>query len=445
MTISELRDACMEKYDKNSHFLNERAKNNIERHRKREHSIRLIDKNGEPIAGARIKITQISHDFKYGANIFMLDEFKEAEINRRYRDTFSEYFNLATVPFFWEGTEPEQGKLRYDADSEKMYRRPPTDLCVEYCEEKGILPKLHCLFYDKIIPDWLPKNDSAEMWRLYEKRFAEIAERYSGRMYEFEATNELISAYFWKKCSILANEKDIGIRMWEMARRYFPNETLVINDTTPASVVKGNFGYPYYLMIKEFLSKGASIDKIGGQHHIFSGVDGTPVADDLLKSKGSLDPEIMIQGLERMAEFGKPLEITEVTIPTVDDSEEAEQLQAEMLRELYTLWFATPRMESVVYWNVADFTAVVDGDEWDENRCRGGLFNYDMTPKRSALELKRLFTEEWHTEEELVSDEQGVVRFRGFFGDYKASVGNESFNFGLHRAQPTRTTHQMFI
>jgi GH35 family endo-1,4-beta-xylanase len=198
-------------------------------------------------------------------------------------------------------------------------------------------------------------------------------------------------------------------------------------------------------MIKEFLSKGASIDKIGGQHHIFSGVDGTPVADDLLKSKGSLDPERMIQGLERMAEFGKPLEITEVTIPTVDDSEEAEQLQAEMLRELYTLWFATPRMESVVYWNVADFTAVVDGDEWDENRCRGGLFNYDMTPKRSALELKRLFTEEWHTEEELVSDEQGVVRFRGFFGDYKASVGNESFNFGLHRAQPTRTTHQMFI
>ena len=441
MTISEIRNACMEKIDKKSHFLNEYSKTNIERYKKRDHAIRLLDQNGEPIVGARVKITQTTHDFKYGCNIFMLDEFKEAETNKRYRDTFCEYFNLATVPFFWEGNEPEEGKLRYDADSPKIYRRPPTDLCVDYCEEKGIMPKLHCLFYDKIIPDWLPKNDSAEMWRLYEKRFAEIAERYSGRMYEFEVTNELISTYFWKKCSILANEKGIGPKMWEMARRYFPNEKLVINDGFPV----GNFSYPYYLMIKDFISSGVPIDKVGAQYHIFSGVDGTPVGESLMKTKNALDPDSIILGLERMAEFGKPLEITEVTIPTVDESEEAEEFQAELLRVLYTMWFSHPLMESVIYWNVADFTAVVDGDEWDENRCRGGLFNYDMTPKRSALELKRLFTEEWHTEEELVSDEQGVVRFRGFFGDYKANVGNESFNFGLHRAQPTRTTHQMFI
>ena len=440
MTISELRDVCMEKIDKKSHFLNERAKTNIERYRKREHSVRLLDKNGSPVVGAHVKITQTSHDFKYGANIFMLDEFKEQKVNARYRDSFSEYFNLATVPFFWEGTEPEQGKLRYAADSPKLYRRPPSDLCVNYCEEKGIMPKLHCLFYDKIISDWLPKDNSAEMWRLYEKRFAEIAERYSGRMYEFEVTNELISTYFWTTCSILANEKNIGLKMWDMARRYFPNEKLVINDSFPT----GNFGYPYYLMVKDFLSNGASIDKIGSQYHIFSGVDGTPVAESMPKAINQFDPDVILCGLERWQEFGKPIEITEVTIPTAGEGEEAEKLQAEMLRALYTIWFATPHMESVVYWNVPDFTAAAEPG-WDENNCRGGLFNYDMTPKLAALELRRLFNEEWHTEEELVTDEQGFVRFRGFYGDYTASVGKESFSFGLHRAQPTRTTRQLFI
>jgi hypothetical protein len=157
------------------------------------------------------------------------------------------------------------------------------------------------------------------------------------------------------------------------------------------------------------------------------------------------NPLNIITSLDVLGKFGLPLEITEITVPSFGDGEEYQELQAEMLRLWYSIFFSHEAVDTVVYWNTADGHCISLGPHYDENRCRGGLFNYDMTPKRSALELKRLFTEEWHTEEELVSDEQGVVRFRGFFGDYKASVGNESFNFGLHRAQPTRTTHQMFI
>lgn len=444
MTSEQFRAVCMEKFEARSHMINERARTNIEKYRKTNHTLRILDENGAPVVGARIHINQKSHDFKHGANLFMLDEYKEQEINARYRDTFAEYFNLATVPFFWAGTEPEEGKLRYDADSPKTeYRRPPADLCVKYCEEKGILPKLHCLFYDKIIPNWLPKNDRDAMWRLYEKRFAEIAERYTGKMYEIEVTNEMSTTHNSAHCSILANEKDIGPRVWEMARRYFPNERLMINDSYPKDVGHRRYSNQYYLKIRDYISNGASIDKIGVQSHVFCGIQGPESIDkDLMARIDHYDPDVVIRGLDLLSEFGKPLEITEITIPSLGGGEFGEQLQADILKQLYTIYFSTPLMESVLYWNVPDNAAVVV-EGWDENTGLGGLFNYDMTPKKSAIELKRLFDEEWHTEECLTTDESGCVKFRGFLGDYEADVNGEKLLFGLHRSRGAMTTLQI--
>ena len=236
MTIAEYREVCMKKFLEKEEKLKERAEQNIEKYRKGTHTLRLLGKDGQPIAGAQVRVKQQSHDFKYGANLFMLDEFEDPVTNARYREQFAQYFNLGTVPFYWSGIEPEEGKLRYAADSPKVYRRPAPDLCVKYCEENGILPKLHCLFYDKIVPKWLTEKNRETVWNLYEKRFADIAQRYSGRMYEFEVTNELISTYMWTTCTKLAYEKDIDIQMWEMGRRYFPQEKLVINDSFPADV-----------------------------------------------------------------------------------------------------------------------------------------------------------------------------------------------------------------
>ena len=437
MTINEFRVACMEKFDAASHELNERTKTNIEKYRKGERTLRLTDKEGKPLIGACVKVKQKNHDFKYGANIFLLDEFKNEETNHRYRENFCKYFNLATVPFYWAELEPEEGKPRFAKDSPKIYRRPAPDLCVEYCEESGILPKLHCLYYDKFLPNWVPKTDSAAMWRLYEKRFAEIAERYAGRMYEFEVTNEMLLAHGWKtgnRCSVIAGERDTGMKMWQMARKYFPNETLVINEANYLPDL-GKMGYvtPYYMMLDNLLSKGASIDKIGVQTHIFCGSKG-PQDEQLPYYMKYFDPALYVKGLEYLSEFGKPLEITETTIPTFGEGEEAEQLQADLLRALYTLWFATPMMESIMYWNTADGTAWIN-PLWgsNENNCHAGLFHNDMTPKLSARELKRLFDEEWHTEETLVTDENGCVTFRGFYGEYAAEVNGTSLQFGLHK------------
>ena len=75
----------------------------------------------------------------------MLDEFETEEKNRIYREEFKKYFNIATIPFYWKDLEPERGKPRYAKNSYLVYRRPASDLCLEYCADNVIGPKAHCL------------------------------------------------------------------------------------------------------------------------------------------------------------------------------------------------------------------------------------------------------------------------------------------------------------
>ena len=436
--IAAFRALCMEKFEAAEELFQNRVEPNIEKYRKGDMTLRLTDDKGNPLKNQKVRINQIGHDFKYGANIFLLDEFSTEEENVKYREFFHQFFNLATVPFYWKELEPEQDKPRYAADSYKIHRRPAPDLCVEYCEEKGILPKLHCLFYDKFIPDWLPKQDEAEMKRLYEKRFAEIAERYKGKMYEFEVTNELLDEWKWDAQSVLCSKRDTPLWAYELARKYFPEETLVINESnrTP-EIGEQDYRSPYFLFIDGLLAKGASIDKIGIQNHIFCSTR-FKQEDVIWNYLQYFDPEKLLNGLGYLAEFGKPLEITEITIPTFGEGEEAEQLQADLLNRLYHVWFSVPAMETLVYWNTVEGMAYrrPDGAS-DENRVRGGIFHRDLTPKKAALELKRLFTEEWHTEAELTTDENGEITFRGFYGDYTAEMNGKTAKFGLHKKDPS--------
>ena len=66
-------------------------------------------------------------------------------------------FNLATLPFYWQANEPEPGNYRFVKDSPYVYRRPPIDLCLEFCEANGIESKAHCLNYVEVglFPTWV--------------------------------------------------------------------------------------------------------------------------------------------------------------------------------------------------------------------------------------------------------------------------------------------------
>lgn len=60
-----------------------------------------------------------------------------------------------------------------------------------------------------------------------------------------------------------------------------------------------------------------------------------------------------------------------------------------------------------------------------------------------ALMLKKLFGEIWHTDLEVVTDEDGYAEFKGFYGDYEAKVNGETASFGIHKTE-TNSHHLVF-
>ncbi len=439
LSIEQKRAVWLKFYEEQHDLYEGRIAENIEKYRKGNARVRVTDAYGAPVKNQKVKVTQKTHDFGFGAHIFLLDNFETEEENQAYRELFAKYFNLATIPFYWDTLEPEEGKPRFEKTAPFIYRRPAPDLCLEYCKEKGIRPKLHCLVYDKFTPDWLPKKNMEKMEVAYEKHIREIAERYRGELCEFEVTNETLECADWTTASVLIHRADMIEWCFKLARRYLPDECLLINEGTSQipNLAKYRHFSRYFMQIDRAIARGAEINKVGLQHHIFTGVKAlTPEDyDKAVSSPQYNNPSETLAALDTLARLGLPMEITEMTIPTFGDTIEDEDLQAELLRYMYTLLFSHPSIDSIVYWNSVEGHCYDAGENaiWNENRCRGALFHRDLTPKRSAEMLYHLINEVWHTECELTTDDEGYITVRGFYGDYEIDRDGEISTFGIHK------------
>ena len=74
------------------------------------------------------------------------------------------------------------------------------------------------------------------------------------------------------------------------------------------------------------------------------------------------------------SEFGLPIHISEVSVPSYSNESADEEVQAELTRRMYRLWFSQEAVESIVWWNMADGMAY-----GDENRFHAGLMRNDMS------------------------------------------------------------------
>ena len=400
----------------------------IDQYRKGEIRICVKDKSGAPVKDARISLTQKSHEFKFGANLFMLDEMETEEKNKAYRKAFSETFNMATLPFYWNATEPERGHFRYEKNSTPMYRRPPIDLCMEFCEQNGIEPREHALAYVSLFPKWLNDLSVSEIKAELERRYKEISERYGEKIPTIEVTNELIWDSKYVAVPSIYEQDDYPDFCFALAKKYFPKNHLTINEAPFVWEENARTTDHYYSYTEAAMHRGARIDAIGMQYHLFIAKD---AIEKHARSK-QLSPEWLYRHMDLYARFGKPLQVTEITIPAYSNDPENEAVQAELLTWLYSIWFSHPAMEQIVYWNLVDGYAYVSdparikdsqGDMTiGENVYYGGLFRFDMTPKPAFLALKDLIEKKWHTEETLCTGADGCISLRGFFGEYEVKT-----------------------
>lgn len=386
--------------------IRDRIQSGIEQNRKGYAALQFKTRDGKPNSVTQISIEQISNDFLAGCNLFMIGEFDTEKKNKAYEERFASVFNFGTLPFYWKTLEPNQGELRFGKESAKIYRRPAPDRVLEFCRNNDITPKGHSLLYHHPafgMPDWFPK-DQKEQYSLIVKHIKQIAERYSDQIKYWDVVNELK----WNTTGILP--KDYAFRTFKLCEEYFsPDNTLTINDGTPSIMDKDEY-CQYYQIIQNLIVRGAKVDAIGIQFHLWEEYE-------MFRQGKLYTPQQVFQGLDLYSDFGRPIHITEITIPTIPNDKTGLETQALIVENLYRLWFSHPSIENIVWWNLADGTALESEDIWN-----AGLLDKDLNPKPSYNILKKLFTEEWRTKIENVTVNGSSYKFKGFFGKYKIRI-----------------------
>lgn len=406
---------------------NKRMQHGIETYRKGDASIRILRRDGSPVKHAKLTISQRTHHFRFGANLFMLDELETDEKNEAYKSYFAQTFNMATLPFYWNTLEPQRGNPRYSKDSPKIYRRPTPDLCLEFCHAHGIEPREHALAYEQFFPEWLYGADTATTKQELERRMQEIAQHYSDKIPTIEVVNEM----FWPKGRTQFYDSPDYIEWcFKTAEKYFPKNQLAINESMPPAWEENCRATDrYYAYIEANLLKGARIDAIGMQFHLFNQKE-----NEFEATRTVLNPALLYKHMDLYAGLGKPLQISEVTIPAYSNEEEDEAIQADLLEKLYSIWFSHPNVEQIIYWNLVDGYAHVWSQDLQEIRASmgnmtlgenyfyGGLLRFDLTPKPAYHRLCELIHKKWNTQLTLDTGDVGEASFRGFYGMYDITI-----------------------
>jgi hypothetical protein len=117
---------------------------------------------------------------------------------------------------------------------------------------------------------------------------------------------------------------------------------------------------------------------------------------------------------DEMAEVAVPIHITEFWANERElresgrySDEEIDQRVAEYVGNYLTCAFAHPAVGGFFFWGFMGASI-----EWKDR------IDSSNEPKPAFHRIKQLIHDEWQTREQLTTDADGVVRFRGFLGDY---------------------------
>ena len=197
-----------------------------------------------------------------------------------------------------------------------------------------------------------------------------MAERYGKSVWCFDVVNEALDAS--KRTPdfpLYQRDETLSFVDWAYAEaeKVFPRECILAINMGTSSIDWSRKGRPYFNLCKRICDKGIRLDAIGFQFHLFNRKTGTR----FLQLK-HLNPDMLRKSYQKFAELGKPIFITEITIPsTLLPGEAGRDLQAEIAEDLYRFWFSVPQISGVTWWNLCD------GAAWGgEDRVKGALLDH---------------------------------------------------------------------
>ena len=384
------------------------AAQRIEELRKGDYTVTVLDSDGNPVgAGVRVQANMFRHDFGFGS----------ATKARRYPGGSGYTETYVNTIENLDGRGHGFSEMTFENDLkwpgwEQTWEAPnaQTLRAIDYLHERGIDIRGHALVWPgwQNLPNDLRANagDLDYLQRRVDNHLVDFLQTMNldEKVTEWDVLNEVTTntdlAATLAGTEGYTTGREVYAEIFERARELAPDASLYLNDYVTLTL-KGSPGAGQYAELKsyvdELLAADAPVDGIGFQAHI--GASPNSIYDVL----STIDD--FTEGTDLRAK------ITEFDLPP----SVSEELAAAYLRDFFTATFSHPRIDGIIMWNFWDV------DTWANPAAN--LFDEDWNRTPAGDAYVDLIFGDWWTDEDLVTDANGQVTFRGFKGEYDLTIG----------------------
>ncbi|MGI9436117.1 MAG: endo-1,4-beta-xylanase [Geminicoccaceae bacterium] len=365
------------------------AAGRIERYRKGELEVKVVDADGQPVPDAEIHVQMTRHAFKFGTAV-------DAELlagagagggpsqyspedTTRYRQVLRDLFNTVTF----------ENSLNWPSWADTAQRRITED-ALAWIKSLGLDlrgTRLVSARWSDLPRDLQEKKAEPETIRAAVRtRVSTTVGELDGRISEWDVVDrprehhELMDLLGWEELD----------QWFKLAREAAAGPRLVLNES---DILAGDRLGELMILLGELSERQVPIDAIGIKGH-FS-VQPPPI-------------QVLSDRLDQLASFELPLVVTEFDIDSEDEA-----LQADFTRDLLTLLFSHPSVDGVVFWGF-----------WQGRQAlpHASLYREDWAIKGNGEVYRDLVLGDWWTDVVAFSNVEGSLVTSGFQGDYMISA-----------------------
>ena len=409
----------------------ERAKQRIQRYRNQEVPVEIKGTSGQDLTGCTVRFSQTKHDFHFGMFLdpdthpidripvdshVIWDRLREMGINQ------------LSLPLLWARLEPKPGERRDD----EVYRRWPA----RELQAAGFRLKDHISVWfwqgeyphqwGAFSPDWLYDASFEEIIEAVKQHKRKVVNKYHPHVEGWQAINEAMLSH--TNCYNLSLEQTTAIvkEVVAIIREIAGDAPIEVNNCQVfgEEVLASLRQQGYEMVPDEFyealLESSIDFDAIGMQLY-YGGYLKSELFSGGFAIRHPWDIEDIVK---RYTQLGKPIYITEISIPSSYPAPEdnldigywhkpwTPEHQAEWVRLIYTLYYSLPQVQEISWWNAVDEGAFVKN---------GGLLWDDYTPKPAGKALAEL-TSGWLGKGETTISDSGMATLCGPAGKYEITV-----------------------
>ncbi|GAA5200071.1 endo-1,4-beta-xylanase [Rugosimonospora acidiphila] len=312
----------------------------------------------------------------------------ELNVDTTYTGIVAGQFNTVTAEnvMKWDAIEPSQGTHNYG----------PADQLVAFAKAHGQLVRGHTLLWHNQIPSWLTTGvtngtiDNAALRDILHRHITDEVSHFRGKIWQWDVANE----FFTDSNPSTINPNDFWIShlgagviadAFRWAHAADPHALLFYNDYNIAGEDGSNAkSDAVYAWVRQLRSQGVPIDGIGNQGHLDTQYG---------------FPTLLTQDLQRYANLGLKVAITEADVRTFIETTDANQTPTDNLAtfaqpyeysQMLKACLAVRACISFTVWGAGDAGSWVPGTFMGEGYA--DIYDVNLKPKAAYTALQQDLT-----------------------------------------------------